>query len=446
MPRHIALSRQPVPSCSSSIERRVANPPDHFYIVSFRISKANNMKNRQTTSALPSWKLFFFFCFGSYLLSMSYGTTFLLSLLIVARGGSEADVGMVISIAMLSTFAAVLLSGHLTDSIGAAKAIACSGVALAAACFGFALTGSFGASLLACGLILGLGWGVFYTLGPIIVAMMIEPARRAAYFAILSGSMMSGIGSGPLIGRALTASGFAISSAFYVAALASLLGAAVFWFLHPAIRRRQALSGVAPSHRITWRASVAILRSKAVLSIVMVGLGACIFGGLSSFQTSYASLHGLDYALFFAGFMCAVIACRLFVSGFVVKCDAYLSSCILSGLTMVSMLLFLCFVHSSFSYVLAAVLLGIGYGLTYSVINGLVANESPHGLTSQALLLFSLAYFLGVFGFPLLAGKIIVHWGMQAFLLSLLALTVLNWLITVVRLVWSRYFLVLQHE
>jgi len=186
------------------------------------------MKNRQTTSALPSWKLFFFFCFGSYLLSMSYGTTFLLSLLIVARGGSEADVGMVISIAMLSTFAAVLLSGHLTDSIGAAKAIACSGVALAAACFGFALTGSFGASLLACGLILGLGWGVFYTLGPIIVAMMIEPARRAAYFAILSGSMMSGIGSGPLIGRALTASGFAIASAFYVAALASLLGAAVF--------------------------------------------------------------------------------------------------------------------------------------------------------------------------------------------------------------------------
>ncbi|MDP1069244.1 MFS transporter, partial [Klebsiella pneumoniae] len=83
----------------------------------------------------------------------------------------------------------------------------------------------------------------------------------------------------------------------------------------------------------------------------------------------------------------------------------YSAACVLSGLMLVSVLMFGFSVSGSFSYLLAAVTLGVGYGLTYSVINGLVANEAPAGTTSQALLLFSLAYFVGVFGFPLLAGQ-----------------------------------------
>jgi MFS family permease len=88
--------------------------------------------------------------------------------------------------------------------------------------------------------------------------------------------------------------------------------------------------------------------------------------------------------------------------------------------------------------VLAAMMLGVGYGLTYSVINGLAANETPHGTTSQSLLLFSLSYFIGVFGFPLLAGKIIVEHGMTTLLLTVLAIGLLNWLITLGRLIWRR--------
>jgi len=95
-------------------------------------------------------------------------------------------------------------------------------------------------------------------------------------------------------------------------------------------------------------------------------------------------------------------------------------------------------VSGNYSYLLAAVTLGVGYGLTYSVINGLAANEAPAGTTSQALLLFSLAYFIGVFGFPLLAGKVIVEYGMPTLLMSVLAVALLNWLITVARLIWRR--------
>lgn len=190
--------------------------------------------------AMPSVsaKTFALFCLASFLLSLSYGSTFLLSLLIHSRGGNEHDAGSVISTAMLSTFVAVVLSGYLADALGAARAIA------------------------------GMG--------------------------ILLGIMLGSI------------------------------------------------------------------------------------------------------ALFAFG-----------VSG-------------------------------NLSYLLAAALLGVGYGLTYSVINGLVAHEAPSGMTSQALSLFSLAYFVGVFGFPWLAGKLIVDYGLWALMISVLAVATCNWLISVARLAWRR--------
>ena len=84
-----------------------------------------------TASAAPSptHGVFGLFCLGSYLLSVSYGTTFLLAMVLSAHGGSESDAGTIISLAMLSTFGAVIFSGHLTDLFGAPKAIA-AGAAL----------------------------------------------------------------------------------------------------------------------------------------------------------------------------------------------------------------------------------------------------------------------------------------------------------------------------
>ncbi|MFJ2408503.1 MFS transporter [Pseudomonas sp. NPDC087814] len=378
-------------------------------------------------------KLFALFCLASYLLSLSYGSTFLLSLLIHSRGGNEHDAGSVISMAMLSTFVAVLVSGHLADLLGAARSIALLGVLLVVACLGFALAPGFGEGLMLFGLSLGLGWGVFYTLGPIIVAMLVEPAQRAKYFALLSGSMMTGIGSGPLLGRAASALDFSLTAAFHIAALASLVGVLIFWRLGRALSQH-----TAPVAKISWSATRKVLSSRAVFAIIMVGLGGCVFGGLSSFQTSYAALHGLDYSLFFLGFMSAAITSRLLIAGIVVKRDPYWAACVLSGLMLGSIFLFGFRVSGNYSYLLAAVTLGVGYGLTYSVINGLAANETPAGTTSQALLLFSLAYFIGVFGFPLLAGKLIVEYGMPTLLISVLAVALLNWLITVARLIWRR--------
>nr|BFD40587.1 MFS transporter [Pseudomonas sp. FFPRI_1] len=395
------------------------------------------MSAGNTQESRVSGPLFGLFCLGSYLLSLSYGSTFLLSLLISGRGGNEHDAGSVISAAMLSTFVAVIGSGHLADWLGAARSVALFGCLLALASLGFALTPGFGPGLLVFGLTLGLGWGVFYTLGPILVAMLVEPAQRARYFALLSGSMMTGIGSGPLLGRLASALGYPLTSAFFIAAAASLLGVLIFWRLGAHLHQRASHLGTAAA-RITWDGTVRVLSSRAVFPILMVGLGGCVFGGLSSFQTSYGPSRGVDYSLFFLGFMSAAIASRMLIAGFVVKRDPYRASCLLSGLMVVSILLFLFAVDSSASYLLAAAVLGVGYGLTYSVINGLAANEAPSASTSQSLLLFSLSYFIGVFGFPLLAGRIIVESGIQTLLFTVLGIALLNWLISLGRLGWRR--------
>lgn len=370
------------------------------------------------------------FCIASLMLSVSYGSTFLLTLLITSFGGDERYAGQVISVAMISTIAAVLGSGHLSDKWGPARCIASGAGFLAAASLGFATADSLGPWLMVCALMLGLGWGVFYTLGPIMVAGMIEPARRSHSFALLSGSMLTGIGSGPLAGKLAGYFGLPVQTAFFCAGAMAVAGGLYFWRTG---QRNNANASSTDRAQISLDSAIKVLTSRAAFSILMVGLGGAIFGGLGSFQTSYASSLGLDYSVFFVCFMGAAICCRLLIASWVVKRNPFAASCVLSAIMLIAVVGFGQWVHDSISYGLAAAMLGIGYGLNYSVINGLAANEAPSGLTAQSLVLFSLAYFLGVFGFPFIAGKLIAHGGVNGMLFSTGMIALLVWVISLGR-------------
>lgn len=364
------------------------------------------------------------FCIASFLLSIAYGATFLLSLLVSSFGGSERDAGQVFAVAMVSTLLAVLASGHVMQRLGLARCIALGAVCLVIASLGFALVPGLGIGLMVSGLMLGVGWGVFYTAGPIMVAAMVEPARRTHCFALLSGSMLTGIGSGPLAGKLAGFAGLPVQAAFLLAAIAAAVGGVYFWLLGAGQR------GTTEPVQISMRSAASVMRSRSALSILMVGLGGAIFGGMGSFQTSYAASLGLDYSLFFVGFMGAAIACRLLVAGWVVKRNPFTASCVLTTLMLMAVSGFGLWVQGEVSYLLTAALLGVGYGLNYSVINGLAANEAPARYTAQALLLFSLSYFIGVFGFPFIAGKLISQGGVQGMLVSVDVIALLVWSIS----------------
>jgi len=372
----------------------------------------------------PSARPFAAFCAASYLLCIAYGTTFLLASLVVRRGGDEAHAGLIISSAMLSTLVSVIASGHLADRWGAVRSIAVAGGILAISCAGFALIDSIGAASLGCALLLGIGWGAFYTLGPIVVADIVPPQRRMRRFALLSGCMMSGIGSGPLIGRWVDGLGWAPECAWWAAAAAAMGGSLAFFRLIDPV---QALPGGASpvAARLAFGSARLVLRSKALAPIVMVGLGGAVFGGMSSFQTSYATERSLDYATYFVGFMAAAIGGRLFLSARVARAEPAIAAFWLTTLMAVSIGAFV-WLDGAAAYLLASIGLGIGYGLTYSIINALAANRAPEGLTSQALIVFSLAYLIGAFGFPLIGGWLLTVAGTQALMAALTGLAVLE--------------------
>ena len=59
---------------------------------------------------------------------------------------------------------------------------------------------------------------------------------------------------------------------------------------------------------------------------------------------------------------------------------------------------------SAVLYAIVAVLFGISYGASYPILVAMAANDADEHLGLQTLQLFALTYFVGVFGFSLVAG------------------------------------------
>jgi MFS family permease len=58
-----------------------------------------------------------------------------------------------------------------------------------------------------------------------------------------------------------------------------------------------------------------------------------------------------------------------------------------------------------------AILFGIGYGVSYPILIAVTAKDAHPDFVAQTLQLFAFTYFGGIFGFPLIAGWMIVDLG-----------------------------------
>ncbi len=77
-------------------------------------------------------------------------------------------------------------------------------------------------------------------------------------------------------------------------------------------------------------------------------------------------------------------------------------------------------------YLAVAVLFGIGYGVSYPILVAMAANDADPDLGAQTLQIFALTYFVGIFGFPLIAGWLIVDVGARAVLALIAVLALLE--------------------
>ncbi|MCG2599611.1 MFS transporter [Achromobacter insuavis] len=360
-------------------------------------------------------------------LAIAYGASFLLADALPAAGFEAAEAGTVISIGTLATLAGSTFAGRIAQRIGILPVIAAAALIMALALGCFALAASAGIAVAyAGGVLLGLGWALFYMLAPIQLIHCLKPAARLEALTLLSGSQMLGLGLAAPLGHFLAARFGGAPFAFGAYAAVCVAAAALAWGLRGPLARLPQLpmNAVALSLPAVGR----VLRSRAWMPVLMMGLSACTFAGLSTFQSLYARPLRLTPDTFFLTFTITTVALRFSVASLIGKLPLRPLALCLFGVTLAGIALLAVNPGSVWLYVGATVLFATGYGLTYSTLNAMVVNIAGESDLSMpvASQVFTLGYFAGAFGFPYVAGRLIAAHGIDVVLGAMMALVAVN--------------------
>lgn len=354
---------------------------------------------------------FVLFFTATFMQAGAYGLTFMMPRLFDSFGASEKVVGTMLMVTTVVTVITVYFSGHLSDLFGRLRTLGAACLAIAASLYLYGTIAAVGPWMVLASVLLGFGWGLTYSLGPIVLTRLVRPNERVQFFTLLSVFVMAGFGLSPVFASMLEAAGFSIRGAFLATAVMCIVSAILFFLLSEPIKVHALNPAPEASSRITIASLVAVLKSRAVTPVVMVCLGASVFAGLNNFQTVFADDRGLNYANFFLIYTLTVIIFRLVLVKFKGGTNPYLMIAALQYVMCASVVLFIFSGGNTLLYALVAVLFGLGYGVSYPILVAMAANDAQEELGPQTLQLFALTYFVGIFGFPFIAGWIIVEIG-----------------------------------
>ena len=354
---------------------------------------------------------FVLFFIATFMQAGAYGLTFMMPRLFDSFGASEKVVGTMLMVTTVVTVITVYFSGHLSDLFGRLRTLGAACLAIAASLYLYGTIAAVGPWMVLASVLLGFGWGLTYSLGPIVLTRLVRPNERVQFFTLLSVFVMAGFGLSPVFASMLEAAGFSIRGAFLATAVMCIVSAILFFLLSEPIKVHALNPAPEVSSRITIASLVAVLKSRAVIPVIMVCLGASVFAGLNNFQTVFADDRGLNYANFFLIYTLTVIIFRLVLVKFKGGTNPYLMIAALQYVMCASVVLFIFSGGNALLYGLVAVLFGLGYGVSYPILVAMAANDAQEELGPQTLQLFALTYFVGIFGFPFIAGWIIVEIG-----------------------------------
>jgi MFS family permease len=369
---------------------------------------------------MTRFTLFTLFYLASFLQAGAYGLTFMLPRLFDGFGANEKTVGAKLFLTTITTLITVYYAGHLSDRFGRARmlGVACLSIAVALAAYG--LASGVGGLLLLASAALGFGWGLTYALSPIVLTRLVNADERVRYFAILSVALMAGFGLSPVMASLMEDVGLTVNDAFFATAVLCAVAGVIFLVIIAPVRTHSAASGPEPRSSLSLGAVGAIMGSRARLPVIMVCLGASVFAGMNNFQTVFADERGLKYADYFLTYTLTVVLFRVVLARFKGGANPYLTIAALQYVMFGSVVLFLGIGGNFPMYLVVAILFGIGYGVSYPILAAMAANDADPELLPQNLQFFALSYFIGIFGFPLVAGWMIVELGSGA-LLTLVA-------------------------
>lgn len=377
--------------------------------------------------------MFSLFYLANFLQAGAYGLTFMLPRLFASFDANEKMVGIMLFLTALSTLISVYFSGHLADKYGRLFVLGGACFSIAMALFSYGLASDVGMLLILASILMGAGWGLTYALAPIVLTGLVNAAERVRFFAILSVAIMGGFGLSPVLASVLEGAGFSIRDAFFITGALCVLAGVIFFLLIGAVHSHHAGRATQQRSKLSLRDCVRIFQSPARLPVVMVFIGASVFAGINNFQTVFADERQLDYARYFLTYTVTVVAFRAVLARFSGGGRPYITIALLQYVMFGSVLLFIVSGGSSMLYMAVAFLFGIGYGVSYPILAAMAAQDSAEDLMPQTLLLFALSYFVGIFGFPLVAGWIIVEAGSMMLLILVASLAFIEASMALVR-------------
>jgi len=375
---------------------------------------------------MPRFLVFLLYFTAIFLQAGAYGLTFMLPRLFDSFGANEKVVGAMLMVTTISTLVTVYFSGHLSDLFGRLLTLSMACIAISVSLFLYGFVDTVGVELVVASLLLGFGWGLTYSLGPIVLTRLVRTDERVRFFTLLSVFVMAGFGLSPVLASLLEGAGSSVRGAFYVTATLCIVSAIIFFVLDGPMKAHAINPRAEAPSRITIAALSGVLGSRALLPVIMVSLGASIFAGLNNFQTVFADARGLDYASFFLTYTITVVVFRLVLARFKGGKNPYLTIALLQYIMCLSIVVFIFSGSSLPLYLIVAVLFGVGYGVSYPILVAMAANDARDGLSAQTLQVFALTYFVGIFGFPLIAGWIIVEMGARPLLMLIAALAIVE--------------------
>lgn len=348
---------------------------------------------------------------GTLAVSTTFGMLLLLPLYVKEKlGGNEADFGLISAAGSITTALAIGILIQYPRRLPPHFLLSLTAAGYAAAAFIVSLIHAMSWPLVLLGVLLGTTWALAYTTAPMVASELSPDESRAKNIGYVTGMVQVGFGLGPLIGYFLLAHGMDFPGIFRVAAGLSLLAAVVVLPLH--YRSPELAPSRATTEGLRLRpALAAVIRSPAALSLLTIMFCACLFTTMNSFQTTFATVRGLSFDIFYVGYTLSVIFARFVLTRILRDAGSPRVVAVASSGIMIAVLLFLAVGRSVMLYGFASCLLGVTYGLTLPAMQAGAVNASAEEYRPRILPIAGLVFEVGVLAFPLAAGAIITAAG-----------------------------------
>ncbi|WP_321502034.1 MFS transporter [Breoghania sp.] len=248
------------------------------------------------------------------------------------------------------------------------------------------------------------GWVTHFTLGSIKVSAASSDTTRQQNFMVYAAFSTLGISLGPIVGKMVLSVDDSFSYLFGLLVALSLMG---FMASLTTGGSADGLSSPTASETSRTVSIGKILQSPASFFVFMVLLQSAIFTIIINFQVVFGEQNGLSSSVFFTCWAIGIMVPRLVLGGWIAKRDNRIVLPILTACLGISLFALAAGPSSNLLYGMAAVSLGVFYGLSYPIVQAETVKYATVSTRSFFLVAFSLAYFISYYVTPLAAGVLV---------------------------------------